>query len=390
MRFHLVGIGSLGSLVAHHLRRATPATHPIVLLFDKKKHVVHGPDSLHVAKGGSVTAASGFEREAYTGDGHTPIESLFVTTRAHATLYAIQKLAPRLSANSTIVLVQNGLAVYERLIRTVFNDPHRRPHFIFASTSHIALYQAAHGLRNEGPAVLHPRDGNLEFGIVPDPQGRNFEAGLNDQNLDRSERAPRLSDLANPEGDPLFQRYRSLRNTVAALLLAEALNARWKPMAIIELALRRKLAINAVIEPLTTLMGCRTSDLFATADSIRIAERISQEASQVFGAQLREETKAMLQRAGDVQMGGLLGIARLPHMLETENLVNGCLRTARNSKDTVSSMLSSLRKGQETEIEFLNGYLMELGRMYGVETPTIATMYDLVNLRSTIALDQML
>ncbi|KAJ6575272.1 ketopantoate reductase PanE/ApbA C terminal-domain-containing protein [Mycena capillaripes] len=390
MRFHVVGVGTLGTLVAHHLRRATPATHPIVLLYDRRKHMRQGPEALHVQSLGSITTSSGFEHETYT-NARSTIESLFVTTRANSTLYAIEQLAPRLSANSTIVLVQNGLAVYDRLTQTVFRDPHQRPHFIFASTTHLALFQSAQGLETGGHVLLRPADGNIEFGIMPDPLGRNFEAGFEDEVLHPSERSARLSDIGAESGDPSFERYRSLRNTVAALLLAEALNARWRPISKLQLDLRRKLAINSVIHPLTALLGCRTADVFATAGSIRIAERISREASEVFGAQLREETKEWLRSAQEVgEVGGLLGIARLPRALEPHSLVRECLAVSHTSKGTISSMLAALRKGKETEIDFLNGYLAKLGRTYNVQTPTIATMYDLVKLRSTIALDQIL
>ncbi|KAF7347707.1 putative 2-dehydropantoate 2-reductase [Mycena venus] len=386
MRFHVAGVGSLGSLVAHHLRKATSATHPILLLYDKRKHALHGPDALHVEKFGSVVTTAGFERETYTAN-EEPIDSLFLTTRANATIHAIKQLAPRLSANSTVVLVQNGLAVYDRIIETLFRNPNQRPHFIFASTTHVALFQAAGDLPGNLHKLVYPRRrGILEFAIVPDPFGRNFEAGFADAKLHPSERNPRLSDLGNPEEDS-YQRYRSLRNTVAALLLADALNARWKPMEHLQLILRRKLAVNSVIHPLTALLGCPTADIFATPGSVRIANKICQEASAVFGAQIREQAKAWID-AGQGQVGGVLGIARLPPALEAQSLVKQCLQISTDSKGTISSMLDAVRKGRATEIEFLNGYLMKVGKTYGVETPTIQIMYDMMKMRSTVPLDQ--
>jgi 2-dehydropantoate 2-reductase len=392
MQFHVVGTGTLGTLVAHHLRRSTPATHPIVLLHKSRKHMREAPVSIHVSNIGSAisNASSGFEHETYRST-NQKIHSLFVTTRANSTLYAIQELAPRLSENSTIVLVQNGLAVYDKIIQTVFRNSRQRPHFIFASTTHLALFQAAHGLPTGGHPLLRLTDGNLEFAIVPDPLGRNFEAGFTNEALRAPERRPRLSDIAASEGDPAFQRYGSLRNTVAALLVAESLNARWKTMAHLQLLLRRKLAINSILHPLTALMGCRTTDVFATAGSVRIAENISKEASEVFGAQIREETKAWLARANELgEVGGVLGMARLPSALEAHSLLRECLRVSSHSHGALSSMLVALRQGKKNEIEFLNGYLLELGRTYDVKTPTIATMYDLVKMRSVHSPDKIL
>ncbi|KAF8216070.1 ketopantoate reductase PanE/ApbA C terminal-domain-containing protein [Mycena galopus ATCC 62051] len=268
----------------------------------------------------------------------------------------------------------------------LFRIPSQRPHFIFASTTHVAQFHPADDLDTSGYALMHPLRGNLEFAIVPDPFGRNFEAGFSDQTLHPSERNARLSDIANPD-EHSYQRYRSLRNTVAALLLADALNPRWKPMEHLQLVLRRKLATDSVIHPLSALLGCRTGDIFATPSSVRIADKICTEASAIFGAQIREETKAWVDAAGQGQVGDVLGIARLPPALEPGPLAKHCLQVSRISKP-ISNMLDAVRKGRKTEIEFLNGYMMKLGETYGIKTPTMETMYDLVNMRRNVPLDQ--
>ncbi|KAJ7446501.1 ketopantoate reductase-like protein [Mycena galericulata] len=390
MRFHVLGLGPLGSLVAHHLRRAIPPTHSVTLLYSRQRNVRRAPPAFHVETAGSITSSSGFVYESFEPDSQSndAIESLFVTTRAPATLHAIRRLFPRLSQNSTIVLVQNGLGVYDQLIQNVFRNPQQRPHFVFASATHAMFFPSATKYFGGRPTLLQPEVGDIEFSIVPDPSGRNFEAGFLDETVHASERRPRLSDIATSEGDPMFQRYRSLRNTVAALLLAEPLNASWKSMAHVQLVLRRKLVVKSVIHPLTAIMGCRNGDLFSSPNAIRIAARICQEASNVYSAQIREETTAWL--AGEPEMGGLLGIARLPHALETESLTRECLRFSQISKGAVSEMLSALRHGRRTEIDYLNGYLIKLGKTYDVQMPANATMYNLVRMRSSVPLDQIL
>ncbi|KAF8215033.1 hypothetical protein K438DRAFT_1800639 [Mycena galopus ATCC 62051] len=65
----------------------------------------------------------------------------------------------------------------------------------------------------------------------------------------------------------------------------------------LQLVLRRKLATDSVIHSLSALLDCRTGDVFATPSFVRIAE-ICAEASIVFGAQIREETKAWMDAAG--------------------------------------------------------------------------------------------
>ncbi|KAJ7161427.1 ketopantoate reductase-like protein [Mycena crocata] len=390
MRFHVIGLGPLGSLVAHNLRRAIPPTHSVAFLHRSPKEL-NVPHSIHVETDGTVTTASGFAHELFQVDRTTEnpsIESLFVTTKAPSTVAAISQLVPRLSENSTIVLVQNGLAVYDLLIQRLFRNPYTRPHFIFATTSHGLSFPPVQP-RIDTLSLLQPFVGTTEFATIPDPSGRSFEAGFLDESVPYPERRPRLSDLARPEGDPAFQRYRSLRNTVAALLLAEPLNARWMSLAHVQLALRRKLVVHSVIHPLTAILGCRNGDLFANGDAVRLAGRICREASEVYGAQIREETKAWM-AASNSEMGGALGIAKLPAALQGENLLAECLRVSQNSKGSVSEMLSALRRGSRTEIDFLNGYLIKLGRMYGVSVPANATVYDMVKMRTAVPLDQIL
>ncbi|KAJ7040455.1 ketopantoate reductase-like protein [Mycena alexandri] len=323
MRFHVVGTGTLGSLVAHHLRRITPSNHSITLLHRKARDADRGSPAIHVETIGSraLVSSTGFDRESYHGNSEA-IESLIVTTRPSATLETIQQLAPRLSPNSTIVLVQNGLAVYDEIIQTVFRNSHQRPHFILASTTHQTRFNTRNELRGRGrgPRLFHSTMGTLQFALLPDSFGRDFEAGFTDPAVHASERVPRLTDIARPEDDLFFERYRSLRNTVAALLMAESLDAHWRPLARVQLLLRRGLAVDSVIHPLTALMGCRTYDIFATTESMRIAERISQEASNVFEAQLCAETKAWMAANESQQIEGALGIARLPRALEAESL----------------------------------------------------------------------
>ncbi|KAJ6621214.1 ketopantoate reductase-like protein [Mycena sp. CBHHK59/15] len=398
MRFHVLGIGPIGSLVSHHLRRALSPDHSIILLYNLPRNALHAPRAFHVETDGLLTTSTGFTAETFYDYGRlhiskeerathpeTSIESLFVTSRAPATLHAVRKLAPRLSANSTIVLIQNGLGVYDQLVENVFRDPQQRPHFIFASSSH-AMFVSKTSVR--GPRLVHPTVGDIEFSIVPDPLGRDFEAGFLDESLHPSERRPRLSDLAKPAGDPSFQRYRTLRNTVSALLLAEPLNARWKSMAHVQLALRRKLAVTSVIHPLSAILGCRNGDIFSIPPALRLAQRICQEASDVFGVQIREETKAWMVANGP-EMRGALGAARLPRSLEQASLVSECMRVAEASKGAISNMLSAVRHGRRTEIDYLNGYLLKLGKSYGVPMPANATLYNLVRMRAAVPTDLM-
>jgi len=76
---------------------------------------------------------------------------------------------------------------------------------------------------------------------------------------------------------------RSLRDTVAALSNLSGLNAAtWKPIAHVKMAMKRKLVVNSVVNPLTALLGCHNGDLLKSAEAQKIIEHLCVEAALAF------------------------------------------------------------------------------------------------------------
>lgn len=403
MHFHILGLGSIGSLLAHHLRRTLPSTHTITLIHKSEYQAlaaVSKGSSIKIENNGLVSTATGFRSEVfevpYTQPGsvslqdRTPhsgvIESLFVTTKAHQTIRAIQRLLPRLTESGTIVLLQNGMGIYEELVGSIFRNPSRRPHFVLASNTHGAFMKGFYD-------VVHTGVGTIDFGIVPDPHGWDFEAGLRDDSIPVRDRKLRLSDIGPEEDNSDGSRYRSLRSTIAALQLTEPLNPTWKSIAQIQLAMRRKVVVNSVVNPLTAIMGCRNGDILASLACEKIIRRVCQEASDAFSAQIRAETQDWLEsidaewhRDGEEKVK----VGRIPPGLTQESLMAEVKRVATLTKGNISSMLSDIRFGRPTEVNYLNGYLILLGKTYRVPMPATTMLMNLVKMRSEIPLDQIL
>ena len=391
MHFHVLGLGPVGCLLAHNLRRILPSTHDISLIL-KTSPALPEKRFIKVDTFGATTTSEGYFSEGFQNaqkqeeneaQDSKQIQSLFVALKAQNTVAALRSLSYRLSANSTIVLMQNGMGLYERLIRDVFRNPSRRPHFILASNTNGAFtIQPFH--------VVHAGLGSIDFGIVPDSKGREFEAGFDDDSIPHLQRRPRLSDITSPT-DVDSARYISLRDTVAALLLLEPLGTSWKTYAELQLIMRRKLVVNAVINPLTALMGCRNGQLTRLPSGSKIIKNICLEASFVFAAEMRRESTFWLE---DMQSRGVdtkdVTPPSLPKSLSPDCLEEEVIRVAQLTKNNASSMLQDIRRGKFTEIDYINGYLINLGRELGVRTPYNLTLVDLVKLRHSIPLDQML
>lgn len=111
----------------------------------------------------------------------------------------------------------------------------------------------------------------------------------------------------------------------------------------------RKLVMNCIINPLTAIFRVRNKKI--VADSLRyVREQIAKECLEVAGAE---------------------GIYLEP------SLVEEVTKTAA-SYYNLSSMCQDILKGRRTEIDFLNGRIVELGRRQGVPTPVNTTLTSLI------------
>lgn len=115
----------------------------------------------------------------------------------------------------------------------------------------------------------------------------------------------------------------------------------------------RKLAINAAINPLTAHAGICNGDLLAPHWQAELSA-ICAEVSAVAAAQ-----------------GVQLPVNLLAQVREVAE------RTAHNR----SSMLQDMDKGRPTEIEAINGFLLDRGHEQGIATPRLRNWYDAIKKR---------
>jgi 2-dehydropantoate 2-reductase len=55
--------------------------------------------------------------------------------------------------------------------------------------------------------------------------------------------------------------------------------------------------------------------------------------------------------------------------LDYDDMLNLTIEVISDTRDNFSSMLQSLQNGKKTEIDSINGFIVEKGRIFGVETP---------------------
>lgn len=104
----------------------------------------------------------------------------------------------------------------------------------------------------------------------------------------------------------------------------------------------RKLMINAVINPLTAIWRVRNGELLASPERVQLMKELYAEAARIFQA---------------------CGIPAEQQLWE--DIAAVCRATSGN----ISSMLSDVLAARETEIRWINGSIVNMGRQRGMDAP---------------------
>ena len=393
---HQLGVGSIGTLVAHHLRLGNPRS-PISLISKKASHVpstrVHpyglpdaAPVTLRVERDRQLSTSTNYEVEAWhdgtaeqrhSASGHDlpmrpghdrpeayppngDIKSLVVCLKTTSTVEALALLRPRISPSSVITLIQNGMGVYDELCASLWPDPSTRPYFILGTTTHGSRRKEVNW------SITHntrPGAGDMRFGIVPDPRAEvNFEKWIWGDVVSSN---PILAPPASPpvplppapkgSGD-----LTPMKQTIEALLSMSDLSPTLLPMPHLHHQLLLKLAINSVINPLTAILGSGSlpnGALFGSAPAHILIRQLAKETSQVI----------------QVYLGSLSEPHAPPpdvlRLFSTDSIERRVLEVVKSTSDNVSSMAGDVSRGRLTEIDHINGYLRALARRLKIATP---------------------
>ncbi|KAF2837552.1 2-dehydropantoate 2-reductase-like protein [Patellaria atrata CBS 101060] len=323
-RIHILGIGNLGRFIAHAVRKSHPQT-PITLLFHRPSLVEEWNKAgrcIEIVRNGVTDRQSGFDYELVS-EGSDDIENLIVTTKTYTTVPALQTLQHRLFTSSTLIFFQNGMRTVDEVNSTLSQHPGSRPHYLIGILSH--------GIYTTGTfSAVHAGLGTTLIGSVASlSQSHEKEtAFLTNQILE--------SPLLFPS------------------LLA--------PSEILEAQLQ-KLAINAIINPVTAVFDCYNGEVFSTGRRPLVMALLS-EFSAVTQAILRSENKDASQDSLDK-----LSVDKLEDFVSSVSE-----KTAKN----ISSMRQDVRAGRKTEIDYINGYLVDRGTNFGIGCPLHSKLIELV------------
>jgi len=118
-----------------------------------------------------------------------------------------------------------------------------------------------------------------------------------------------------------------------------------------------KLIVNSIINPLTTVLECENGALFRTDDLKDIIRTLVEEAVAV--------------------IKGLPGVGA-HERLETEQLIELVSQVGILTSSNTSSMLQDSRAGRPTEIDYINGWIVENGKEMGKDVKNHEVLMKLV------------
>ncbi|RVX70547.1 hypothetical protein B0A52_05198 [Exophiala mesophila] len=369
-RVHVIGLGSIGTLVAHSLK-CLPNPPPVTLMLHRSDmyerfkqsgriiRLINKQSEVNDEQTGydlDVLQADGYwdyDADAPLGfpayprqldetlpTGETFIWTLVAAVKSTATVTAMRSIKHRVDSRSTICFMQNGLGQIDELNREVFTDPETRPTYMLGVISH-GCHMRGHF------TVMHAGFGTVALGIHRDPDRYPFP---------RQSSMPDLDQLSLDEKRIYFPTDKDLFSNLSSRYLLRTLTrspvlacAAFPYLDLLQLQLE-KLSANAIINPLTALLNVPNGALLHNGNLSVVQRLLLAEISLVI--------RSLPELKGIPNVRNRFSATRLEHLL-----LGITARTAQNS----SSMREDARYAQPTEIDYINGYIVRRGEEQGIK-----------------------
>lgn len=222
----------------------------------------------------------------------------------------------------------------EEVSTSLFKDAKLRPNY-WAGIASVGIYK-------HGPfSIVHAGKGSLILGKV---EGR--------------------TDASSPadarRGNFMVQR----------LLESDGLAANLVEPELLRISQLQKLAANAIINPLTALLGCVNGEVFGSSSRKNVIQQLIAETGAVIRALLPSKAgEEIREQFSDQSL--------------SQYITEVATKTAKNS----SSMLQDFRAGRETEIGYINGYIVEQAKRLGLPHARNSALVNMIKQRKALSED---
>jgi len=284
MNIVIFGAGAIGSLIGALLNKKNNVTligrSQHINAIKKKGLTIEGETQLNV----KISAEDNIDNLDFSPD------LLILTVKSFDTETAIRQIKRKLTKNTPILSLQNGLDNIEKIEKYI-----DRRQIIVGNTTHGAFF-------SKPGYIIHTGTGNTVLGE------------LNGIKTDRLEKIVDAFNKASIKTD--FS-----KNVIKDIWI--------------------KAIVNSSINPLTTIFQCRNGYLLENPILEKIVEKICLESTNIANnSGIRIQYKFVLNKTKEV---------------------------IRFTSNNYSSMFQSIRKGKKTEIDSINGKIVEIGKKHSAD-----------------------
>jgi 2-dehydropantoate 2-reductase len=297
------------------------------------------------------------------GESAEPITSLIVCTKAPMVLQSLSAVKHRLNKDSVVLFLQNGMGTIEEVNREIFPDPETRPRYMRGISTHRT------NLHPDDPfTAIYAGPGTMSLGILPGERDGGALPFSPPHRFAPGNRVPNEYEHSPPEDPDLpppqdrgFKWTPYDRYLLRTLLRSPALCATaFSPSDLLQMQLER-LAVNSIIGPLTVMLDARNGSIlynYAITRTIRL---------------LLSEISLVLRSLPELQY-----IPNVAQRFDPGRLETFAVGVAHRTRDDINVMLDDVRRGRQTEINYLNGWIVKKGEELGVRCFMNYMMVNLV------------
>ncbi|CAL9734601.1 2-dehydropantoate 2-reductase [Monosporozyma servazzii] len=354
---HIVGMGSMGTLLAVNLLQFSNTE--VIPLFRNKERL----SQFQKDAASTIGIRKLFEKDTPlitkrvensfcpTDFPGTHIQNLVITTKTYQTKSALQPYLPYIDSDTNLILIQNGLGVLEVLREDIFTKADNRPNLFQGVISHGCF-------QDEG--FIYNHAGFADIKIARLPWSQEDLVQTNDSVVNDSSENSLVKILTEPT---FAKEFNSKIMTYQEMLFGQLF----------------KFLINACINPVTATLDCDNGEMVDSCRPIFVS--IIEEGLSI----LRVAYKPLFEYENKYNSMDDYPSLNVNSVLNVDHLVNeiihiGCVVNAKNS----SSMRQDTRYLRETEIDYINGYLVNLAHDLGLSPDSAKvnkTISELVKLR---------
>lgn len=340
LKIHVLGAGAIGGLVAHELSQSARSLVEVALLFRNQKRcdqfrenrgqlTVHRRFPPNASQSSSTLLSYLPPLPGKAEDSKLSIQNLIIATKTYQTTTALMPFLPYLAPDCNILILQNGMGMPKQLYHEFWSKAAEPPHIYEAITTHGAF-------KSSPRVVHHAAPGSIT--ILKWSQGKN---------------------IATADLPPL----------ILLILESPSLNASYVDKLTFLPAQMEKLVVNACINPLSALFDCQNGGLLTGPSVFTIISRIVKEATECLYAEFGEELKV----TGNLSC------------LNQELMIQAVLKVCKATSMNSSSMREDVRHLRTTEVDSINGYIVNLGKKHRIGAPMNHTLSSLIRNKIHIA-----